>query len=406
MMGYIEAIEANCSEAVGFCTKAINLARAVGAEDVVAHGLIYRGIARTGLGDLGGFDDNTKAIEIARELDHGDFLCRAATNRAAGLIWLGRHPEAVPYLDLAEEAGREHGLDYLLFHVAAQKSHVDLFAGRWDRAATRLRQRLDTKADPAAMKIIAMAILGRILLRRGEEEGPDLIARAWNMALESRQVYRIAVAGGAFVELAWLQDDTATLVSTAEILLPLAKRSNLAYLRGEVLRYLMRIGVSTTVFAGCPEGYAAAFAGDTPGAIEAWRRAGNPYEQALEMCNMSDVNLAFDGLRILEDLGATATAARFRKDMRDRGMSGIPRGPRRSTRETPSPLTERQLEVLGLVAEGLTSSQIASRLFLSPRTVDNHVSAISTRIGASSRTQAVELAADAGWLERPGDGSS
>lgn len=55
-------------------------------------------------------------------------------------------------------------------------------------------------------------------------------------------------------------------------------------------------------------------------------------------------------------------------------------------------LTERELEVLALLVPGYTNSQIAENLSISPSTVKNHVSNILSKLGASSRTQAVKLA--------------
>ena len=49
-------------------------------------------------------------------------------------------------------------------------------------------------------------------------------------------------------------------------------------------------------------------------------------------------------------------------------------------------LTDRQLEVLALLAEGNTNAEIATRLYVSRRTVDNHVAAVLTRLGVGSRT--------------------
>jgi non-specific serine/threonine protein kinase len=52
-----------------------------------------------------------------------------------------------------------------------------------------------------------------------------------------------------------------------------------------------------------------------------------------------------------------------------------------------APLTKRQLEVSQLIAGGQTNKQIAARLFISERTVENHVSSILNRMGFNSRTQ-------------------
>jgi predicted ATPase/DNA-binding CsgD family transcriptional regulator len=64
--------------------------------------------------------------------------------------------------------------------------------------------------------------------------------------------------------------------------------------------------------------------------------------------------------------------------------------------EHPGGLTSREVEVLGLVAEGLTNAQVAQRLFLSPRTVDTHLSSIYHKLGVSSRAAAMRFALEHG----------
>jgi DNA-binding NarL/FixJ family response regulator len=59
-------------------------------------------------------------------------------------------------------------------------------------------------------------------------------------------------------------------------------------------------------------------------------------------------------------------------------------------------LTEREHEILTLMAEGYTNSTIASRLYLSPKTVRNYVSSIFTKLGVSDRSQAIVQAREAG----------
>lgn len=55
---------------------------------------------------------------------------------------------------------------------------------------------------------------------------------------------------------------------------------------------------------------------------------------------------------------------------------------------TKDPLTERELEVLQLVAQGLTNGEIAERLVLGERTVGNHISSILSKLHVANRTQA------------------
>jgi two-component system, NarL family, response regulator DesR len=63
-----------------------------------------------------------------------------------------------------------------------------------------------------------------------------------------------------------------------------------------------------------------------------------------------------------------------------------------------SPLTDRELDVLRLAAQGASSAEIANHLFLSVRTVRNHISRIIGKIGARNRVDAIRIADDAGWL--------
>lgn len=64
----------------------------------------------------------------------------------------------------------------------------------------------------------------------------------------------------------------------------------------------------------------------------------------------------------------------------------------------PEPLSERELEVLRLLADGLTNREIADRLFLAEGTVKNYVTNILGKIGARDRTQAALRARELGLL--------
>jgi predicted ATPase/DNA-binding CsgD family transcriptional regulator/Tfp pilus assembly protein PilF len=67
-----------------------------------------------------------------------------------------------------------------------------------------------------------------------------------------------------------------------------------------------------------------------------------------------------------------------------------------STPEHPAGLTSREVEVLELVAKGLTNFEVARRLFISPRTIDTHLTSIYHKLGVNSRAAAMRFALDHG----------
>ncbi len=73
-------------------------------------------------------------------------------------------------------------------------------------------------------------------------------------------------------------------------------------------------------------------------------------------------------------------------------MLHIPRGPRSTTRQNPFGLTARQMDILSLLTAGLSNAEIAAQLYISPKTVDHHVSAVLSRLDVHSREAAAALA--------------
>ena len=94
-------------------------------------------------------------------------------------------------------------------------------------------------------------------------------------------------------------------------------------------------------------------------------------------------------------MDAAGAAARVRARLRAAGIRAG-RGPRATTRANPAGLTDRQLDVLALISEGLTNAQIAERLVLSVRTVDHHVAAVLDKLAVPSRHEAAGAARQLG----------
>jgi len=101
------------------------------------------------------------------------------------------------------------------------------------------------------------------------------------------------------------------------------------------------------------------------------------------------IELATEALGLYESLGAHWDVARLRARLRSLGVRLGARHPRRHAQTGWESLTESERRVVDLVAEGMNNPAIATHLFLSPRTVDSHVSHALAKLGLASR---VELA--------------
>jgi DNA-binding CsgD family transcriptional regulator len=130
-----------------------------------------------------------------------------------------------------------------------------------------------------------------------------------------------------------------------------------------------------------------------------------PYERALTLLALAELHLALrdhDSARaaldearaILTPLEARPALARADALAVRLGRTAPPRAARRAV--GPGALTAREMEVLRLVAQGLTNAQVADRLFLSPRTVDQHLRAIYGKLDVTTRAAAVRIAAARG----------
>jgi DNA-binding NarL/FixJ family response regulator len=72
---------------------------------------------------------------------------------------------------------------------------------------------------------------------------------------------------------------------------------------------------------------------------------------------------------------------------------------RPDTRAVDEPLTRREIDVVALLAEGLSNKAIATRLGISDQTVKFHVASIAGKLGAANRTDAVRIAVRRGIVE-------
>jgi len=301
------------------------------------------------------------------------------------------------YLDAGFEYCRERELGNFRQGLGAERARRFLDRGEWALATDAADLVLSTARTAGMAPFIALVVLGQVRARRGDPDVWPPLDRALEMAEPSGELQRLALVAAARAEAAWLTGDRQRSLEEARTAFDLALEKRHLWFAGELAYWQWRCGNLDNAPEWIAEPYALQIAGEWQQGADAWRARGCPYEaaRALAEGDQAAQHSAYDEFI---QLGAVPAARQVARSLRALGAS-VPRGPRPSTRENPAQLTVRELEVLGLVADGLRNAEIADRLVLSRRTVDHHVSAILRKLCAGTRSEAAAEARRLGLLQ-------
>jgi DNA-binding CsgD family transcriptional regulator/tetratricopeptide (TPR) repeat protein len=332
----------------------------------------------------------TETIGAAREAGRVVVAAHAYANLSSASSELYR-------FDVAEQVAREglsysaeHGHDRFRLYMLAWQAMTHLRLGRWDEAIDAASLVLQPPGVSATSRVTALAALGYVRVRRGDSIAPIVLDEALELLRDMGSLHRVALVRGARADAAWLAGDRARTIEEARAAFDLALSARHPWFAGEMAYWLWRAGEGAPAVDWLATPYRLQISGDWRGAAEEWRRLGCPYEQARALAE-GDAEAQTAALAIFDRLGARPAAEALREKMRSAGLK-TPRGPRPATRENPFGLTARQLDILALLAEGLTNADIAARLHLSPKTVDHHVSAVLAKLEVASREAAAGVA--------------
>jgi DNA-binding CsgD family transcriptional regulator len=279
-------------------------------------------------------------------------------------------------------------------YAQAMYAEILLWQGDWvrceDTAAAVLGAHPNTET-------IAIRVLGLLQARRGRAGAAGTLQRMWSLAEASGELQNIDPAAAALAEHMWLVDDhDPARVALLRAVVDRGMRSGAVWPSAALAFWMWKLGELPAIPAQRFPLYGLIMAGEAQAAAAKWEARGCPYDQALALMH-GDHAAKVRAIHILDHLGATATASRVRRGLADEGVR-VPRGRSQSTRAHAAGLTARQAEVLQLLATGCSNVAIADRLFVSHRTVENHVAAILMKLDVASRQAAVEAARDRGLL--------
>lgn len=376
--------------------EALSIARECEHPYSVALALIVLSATRMSVEDM---DSATTLLEeslvISRELNEIWLIGIASGNLGEISFIRGEMTRATAYTEKGLQAGRDVGDRHLMAGGFIRLARLDLRRGDLERAEPLMHEgvRLLRELGEQRSLPFVLAALAQITLRRGDaptaatlvEESLAVAQRTGNrqdtprclMVLahvarrrgeQDRAVQLLRESIALSQQLGQKFDTAESLEELAAVAIASGDMQAAARLLGATDGLLASVGVSET---------------------ERWGLTDDGDLTATVRSALGDAAFAgaFGAGQTLTLDEAVTEAIAFTPSSTDSGARATPKKSR-----IPGGLTPRELEVLRLMADGLTNQDIADMLFLSRRTVTSHATAILGKLGFSSRTAAVAYA--------------
>jgi DNA-binding CsgD family transcriptional regulator len=313
----------------------------------------------------------------------------------------GSWDDAITEYEAALEFAAESGTRMGLVWNQSVRALISLHRNELDSARAVLElAESEVQATGPQYRFYWMLWVRALLLEATGDRGKAFatLADAWDLCVRMGMVYEFPHFGPDLVRLALAVGDRARAEAVAVAVDEIASREHVAWLTGASLRCRGALG-------GDPEILLAA--------VDACRAGPRLLDRALALDEagsaLAAAGAAVDARALFEDalvdyerLDATRDTARVDEALRALGVRRGRRGPRRRPQSGWESLTESEHRVVLLAAEGLTNRKIAERLFISPRTVQTHLSHVFGKLELGSRTELAAFVAS----QATGSGSS
>ena len=378
-------------DALGYARRALELAARFDDHEVRTHALNNMGSALVNIGDDSGAEKLEASLAVALEHNLQAHAGRTYSNIVSNAVRQHRTELAMRYISEGTEYVDVHDLQDSVVYIRAHAALFELDCGRWEKAVQLAAELAEHPSLAIPPRIPTLVVLATVRARRGDPGVDALIDEAMELALPTGELQRIGQVAAIRAEVAWYRGEVEGMAKAAAIGLKAAAGRRDPWLVGPIAYWAHRAAPHMQLPDNLAEPYALMIEGDWEAAAAAWNALAMPYERAMALADGPEVALR-ESLNVLEELGAGPLQAIVRQRLRDLGVRGLPRGPRASTRANPAGLTSREVQVLNLLVHGHTNSELASRLHVSPKTVDHHVSAILEKLQVRSRTEAVAAA--------------
>jgi DNA-binding CsgD family transcriptional regulator len=333
-----------------------------------------------------------QSLDIALKNSYHEHAARAYAN-------LGHNELIIKDFELAKntlEAGikycYERNLDSWTAYMLSSKARLLLETGHWSEAYRIADVLLKNEDQIPLVKIQVLVIAATIKMRCGDMEALPLLTEAKLNAFEAMEMQRIIPVVVALLEYEWITGNSLIEKSDISSILSRAEQVGNVYENSELAFWLLKTKKQRFLLKMIHDSYNVSGVKMVTKAAAIWEKSGCSYQQALTLFEGTDDNKR-KAISIVQNLAADAVYQKMKLEMRTSGIKNIPRGMRKTTMSNPANLTNREVDVLQLLKEGLPNKEIGTRLFISSKTVDHHVTSLFFKLDVNSRTMAVKEAA-------------
>ena len=397
-------------EAVRWGERAIELADELDAVEVKVHALNNVGTARAFRGNQEGIDQLEESLALATRHGLHEHAARVYTNLAEYGVDFRDFTLAERIISEGISFDTQHDLDAWTHYLVGRQAQLRLEQGRLRDAETIAEgvQHLDRLT--LLMRLPALIVLARARLRLGEPDADELLDRAMQDAIATDELqYMIPVRLG-FVEAAWLRDDPEAAIPHLEALWSMGAERMNQWSAGDAAAWARRLGIEgmeapEAFTADSPAPYAAEIAGDPARAAKLWLGLGAPYSAGLAWLQVEGEKAGealASAAKLFRRIEANAALAKTNRVAKALGVANrLPRtrrGPYKAARNHPLGLTRREQDILALMVQGASNTEISDQLSRSKRTIEHHVSSILTKLNVENRMEATLRIHNEPWL--------
>jgi DNA-binding CsgD family transcriptional regulator/tetratricopeptide (TPR) repeat protein len=400
-MSQLKNLSDQTDECIFWGKKAIDVAKEINDQETIAHALNSMGstLILIASSKEKGVTLLQQSLEISLTNSYHEHVARAYSGLGCNLVSIKDYPFARKMLDEGIHYCEEKEIDSLRLYMLSWKGRLLLETGYWDEAFLIAENLLKKEKLPAVIEMGTLVIKATVAMRKGYPDALALLLASKSLTFEVTELYRILPVFFALMEYEWITGEnlieTEILSGTLDTIIRLQKFSK----KSRLYFWLKRTGKDHLI-KGVHQDSGKLAEGETSLDEAAyWEKLGCPYEQAVVLSESGE-NDKRKALQIMQQLGATGVYEKMKMDMRSAGIKKIPRGMRENTKANPAQLTNRELEVLFLLTKGIQNKEIAVKLFISPKTVDHHISAVLFKLDVSSRTKAVTEAIRLGIISQ------